>query len=147
MKLREPLVVAHPETGDIITMFKTEGGEDYGKIRVDQVELVVVKNFSRFSKKSAFITVSGEDALILQGILKEGEPYPIEGHIVVTESTTPSYEGQNPKTKGKDGAVILSNGRPVYRDTEFTTDFERKDILVISDENKVNTPSGGNAAE
>lgn len=144
------LVVSHPETGKIITRFVAEKGGEFGKIRVDQTTLVVQNGFSTFAKRSAFITVDGETADLLENMLIEGQPYPIPGKIVVTESTTPFYVGQKPKTKGKDGEVITSGGMPVYRNTEFVTDLSTEDTLVESDKVGIavtNTAIAGNAAE
>ena len=56
----------------------------------------------------------------------------IPGHIVVKESTTknPNRTNQLPKTQGKEGGVLLFNGLPIYRETEFTTDLSIEDELV-----------------
>lgn len=146
--LGQALVVAHPETGELITRFKNEAGASFGKIRLDQAELVISNGFSRFAKRSAFITVEGSTADVLAGMLVEGQPYPMAGKIVVTESTKPFYPGQEAKRKGKDGAIILSNGKPVYRDTEFTSDLNRGDVFIASDANPgMSTAQAGNAAE
>jgi hypothetical protein len=146
--LGQALVTAHPETGELITRFKNEAGASFGKIRLDQAELVISNGFSRFAKRSAFITVEGTTADILAGMLVEGQPYPMAGKIVVTESHKPFYPGQEPKRKGKDGEIILSNGQPVYRDTEFTSDMNRPDVFITSDSNPgMNTAHAGNAAE
>jgi hypothetical protein len=146
--LGQALVTAHPETGELITRFKNEAGASFGKIRLDQAELVISNGFSRFAKRSAFITVEGSTADVLAGMLVEGQPYPMQGKIVVTESTKPFYPGQEAKRKGKDGEIILSNGKPVYRDTEFTSDMNRADVYITSDANPgMNTAQAGNAAE
>lgn len=146
--LGQALVTAHPETGELITRFKNEAGASFGKIRLDQAELVISNGFSRFAKRSAFITVEGSTADVLAGMLVEGHPYPMAGKIVVTESHKPFYPGQEAKRKGKDGAIILSNGQPVYRDTEFTSDLNRADVFIASDSNTgMNTAQAGNAAE
>lgn len=145
--LGKAVVVAHPETGLLITRFKNEAGASFGKIRVDQAELQISNGFSRFAKRSAFITVEGSTADVLEGMLVEGQPYPMAGKIVVTESNRPFYPGQEAKRKGKDGAIILSNGSPVYRDTEFTGDVNRADLFLASDANPMGTAQAGNAAE
>lgn len=146
--LGQALVTAHPETGELITRFKNEKGESFGKIRLDSAELVISNGFSRFAKRSAFITVEGSTADILEGMLVEGKPYPMGGKIVLNESVSPFYPGQEPKRKGKDGEIILANGKPVYRNTEFTSDMNRNDVFVTSDSNfEMNTAQAGNAAE
>ncbi len=149
--LGKALVIAHPETGEIVTAFTAKGtGKKFGKIRVDAVTLEVNNGFSSFAKRSAFITVDEEtiDQMLEMNLIIEGQPYPVPGKIVVRESTKPFYAGQEPKTKGKGGAVILSGGMPVYRDTEFVTDLTIEDELIQSDKVGVaNTAFAGNAAE
>lgn len=56
----------------------------------------------------------------------------LDGKIVVKESTikNPFRANQEPKRKGKDGGVLLFNGLPIYRETEFTTDLSAQNVLV-----------------
>lgn len=129
----KPLVKAHPTTGAIMTYFESEKGETFGKVRVDQRSPVINNGFMSFANRSAFITLNEEDAQVMESILQEDNPYPIEGKVVVTESLEPFYEDQEPKTKGADGDVITHLGAPVYRDTQFVFDLEAKDTLLVSD--------------
>ena len=143
--LKKVLVVGHPDTGEVITMFMGKNGGNFGKIRVDQSTLVMNSGFARIANRSAFITVDEETAAVLSNMLVDGQPYPLEGQIVVNESTEPFYPGQKPKTKGAEGAVITNNGQPVYRDTEFTTDMTKRDVVLDSDssESVANTANAG----
>lgn len=56
----------------------------------------------------------------------------LDGKIVVKESTikNPFRANQEPKRKGKDGGILLFNGLPIYRETEFTTDLSAQNVLV-----------------
>lgn len=56
----------------------------------------------------------------------------LDGKIIVKESTTknPFRANQEPKRKGKDGGILLFNGQPIYRETEFTTDLNAQSVLV-----------------
>lgn len=56
----------------------------------------------------------------------------LDGKIIVKESTikNPFRANQEPKRKGKDGGVLLFNGLPIYRETEFTTDLSAQNVLV-----------------
>ena len=56
----------------------------------------------------------------------------LDGKIVVKESTikNPFRANQEPKRKGKDGGVLLFNGLPIYRETEFTTDLSAQNVLI-----------------
>lgn len=148
--LGKALVIAHPETGEIITRFTSKvGGKEFAKIRVDEMKLEVSNGFSTFAKRSAFITIDGEtaDAFEEMNLLIAGQPYPVPGRIVVRESTKPFYAGQKPKTKGKGGEVVTHDGMPVYRDTEFVTDLSIEDELITTDKVGVaNTAYAGNSA-
>lgn len=146
--LGKAVVVAHPETGKVITRFKAESGEEFGKIRVDQSKLEITNGFSRFANRSAFITVDAKTADLLEPMLADKEPYPMEGKVVVTESLRPFYPNQKPKTKGADGEVVTAGGKPVYRDTEFTSDLNRQDVFIAHDtaNSVMNTPNQGGIA-
>ena len=148
--LGKALVIAHPETGETITRFTSkDGGKEFAKIRVDSVTLEVNNGFSSFAKRSAFITIDGETADTFEemNLLVVGQPYPVEGKIIVRESLTPFYVGQKPKTKGKGGEIVTHNGHPVYRDTEFVTDLSIQDEFISTDKVGVaNTAIAGNIA-
>jgi hypothetical protein len=136
----QPIVKAHPVTGAIVTYFDNSKGETFGKIRVDQRAPVINNGFMSFANRSAFITLDEKTAKEMETILAEDKPYPIEGKVVVTESLTPFYEGQEPKRKGADGEVITHLGAPVYRDTNYVFDLEAKDTLLAGDREGVETP-------
>lgn len=131
----KPIVKAHPETGDIVTYFTSEAGDDYGRIRVDQTLPVIRNGFMRFANRTAFITLEKEQAEMFESMLSADKPYPFEGRVRVVESTTPFYEGQEPKTRGEDGDVITHGGLPIYRDTQFVmaNDPDYDDVLLASD--------------
>lgn len=63
--------------------------------------------------------------------------YELKGKIVVLEQTIPFYDGQIAKLAGANGEVLYSvqNGKklPIYRQTEFTMDMSREDMLVKHD--------------
>lgn len=136
----QPIVKAHPVTGAIVTYFDNSKGETFGKIRVDQRAPVINNGFMSFANRSAFITLDESTAKEMESILVEDAPYPIPGKVVVTESLTPFYEGQEPKRKGADGEVITHLGAPVYRDTNYVFDLEAKDTLLVGDRDGVETP-------
>lgn len=133
----QPLVKAHPVTGKIVTYFENAKGETFGKVRVDQRAPVINNGFMSFANRSAFITYDESTAKEMESILVEDKPYPIAGKVVVTESTEPFFEGQEPKRKGADGEIITHLGAPVYRDTNYVFDLEAKDILLVGDRDGV----------
>lgn len=134
----KPHLVAHPDTGEVVTMREGKDGKNYGKVRVDQITTVIHNNMERDVKRSAFITLP-EDVLarrMAQGTLEAGMEYKVAGRsgkLKVIESVTPFFEAQTPKTKGADGETITSGGLPVYRETVFTLDLEELDVLLPSD--------------
>jgi hypothetical protein len=133
----KPMVKAHPKTGAIVTYFENSKGETFGKIRVDQRAATINNGFMSFTNRSAFITLNEEDAKAMETIVIVDTPYPIEGKVVITESTDPFYEGQTPKTKGVGGAIITHLGAPVYRNTNYVFDLNAKDTLLVSDRDGV----------
>ena len=143
----QPIVKAHPVTGAIVTYFDNAKGETFGKIRVDQRSPVINNGFMSFANRSAFITLDESTAKEMESILGEDKPYPIAGKVVVTESLTPFYEGQEPKRKGAEGEVITHLGAPVYRDTNYVFDLDAKDTLLAGDRDGVETPTEAKAED
>jgi len=136
----QPIVKAHPVTGAIVTYFDNSKGETFGKIRIDQRAPVINNGFMSFANRSAFITLDESTAKEMETILEEDKAYPIPGKVVVTESLTPFYEGQEPKRKGAEGEVINHLGASVYRDTNYVFDLDAKDTLLAGDRDGVETP-------
>jgi len=136
----QPIVKAHPVTGAIVTYFDNSKGETFGKIRIDQRAPVINNGFMSFANRSAFITLDESTAKEMETILEEDKAYPIPGKVVVTESLTPFYEGQEPKRKGAEGEVITHLGASVYRDTNYVFDLDAKDTLLAGDRDGVETP-------
>ena len=130
---RQPIVKAHPVTGEIITYFENSKGETFGKIRVDQRCPGINRGFMSFANRSAFITYDEDTAKEMETILEEDKAYPIAGKVLVTESTEPFYSEQEPKRKGTDGDIITHGGAPVYREINYVFDLEAKDTLLASD--------------
>ena len=142
---KEPIVKAHPVTGTIITYFENSEGEIFGKVRVDQRMPVINNGFMSFANRSAFITYDEETAKEMESVLQEDKAFPIQGKVVVTESTEQFYEGQTPKTKGADGDIITHLGAPVYRETNYVFDIDAQDILLASDRDNVSVTAKAEA--
>jgi hypothetical protein len=134
MNLNTQKVVAHPETGQVITLFNkmSATGEEkiYGRVRIDETTLVLNDGFIRPQRRTAFVTLDEAAMQILTPYIKEGNPYPMEGKVVVKESLKPHYEGQTPKINPTTEDYVLCDGQYVYRTTEFTTNLEAKDELI-----------------
>lgn len=137
--LNQAVVVAHPETGALVSYKTGEKGE-FGTIRVDCKSLSISNGFQRINTRSAFIRMEADQARAIESLLADGQPYPLEGKIVVRESTTPFYDGQEPKMNPETQKVITSGGAPVYRETDFVTTDEQ-DVLIASDKVEAGVPA------
>jgi len=126
-------VVAHPETGLIITpSTKTEG---FGTIRVDSINRSMEGGFLNVSRRTAFIRGRMED---LEGLgLKAGQA--LQGRIQKKESFNPFYEGQTSKQYPEGaivngvavgGQAVLTNGRETYLQYEYTANPDAHDVWV-----------------
>lgn len=110
---------------------------DYGYIRVESVEETISGGWLRTQKRSALINGLFADLERMAQNLQIGKEMP--GKIVVKESLTPFYEGQQPKrtNSNADGVVLFKvvNGveKPIYRTTEYTSDMTVEDVLIEHD--------------
>jgi len=124
------IVTANPANGQVFTStgVSEKDGKEYGFIRVESSEVDFSGPVATVKKRSALKAMSKE-AFDTSGIVVGLE---ISGHIVVKESTTknPNRTNQEPKRQGKDGGILLYNGLPIYRETEFTTDLSVADELI-----------------
>lgn len=66
----------------------------------------------------------------------------IDGKIIISETLSPAYEGQNPKRAGKDGDIIKHNGQTVYRETLYRANLAAQDIILTSDKVSVRSEVG-----
>lgn len=105
---------------------------EYGYVRVEQLRV-----FS--NPKTNFIESKIITALIhgkIQDLKIAGFSYPgqeLEGKIIIEESLTP-FDKKNPdrdiKKAGETGVVCLCDGKPIYRRTRFSYNFDSKDEFV-----------------
>ena len=124
------VVIANKTTGQVFnsTGISAKDGKEYGWYTVQSttvdrsgaLDRVVVLTALRSTSKEAF----DASPLVAGEIL--------DGKILVKESVTknPFRANQEPKRAGKDGGVLLFNGLPIYRETEFTTDLSAQNVLV-----------------
>lgn len=124
------VIVTATAAGQVFTSngVSEKDGKEYGYIRVESKEVDFSGPVATVKTRSALKAMSRE-AFDASGIVAGLE---IPGHIVVKESTTknPNRTNQLPKTQGKDGGVLLLNGLPIYRETEFTTDLSVSDEMI-----------------
>ncbi len=133
------LVHAHKDTGALVTMKtitnKSTGEErQVGTIMVKQSSVTGLSQIGRVSNRVAFITLEKEVVDLLQPMLSDGAPFPVDGKIVIQETTTPYIKAngttQSPKTNPSTGAVMTYNGQPVYRNSFFTEDLNAQDVYL-----------------
>lgn len=130
-------VTINPTTNLVVNPTKNA---EYSYIRVEELAISMENGFAREEKRSAII--NGKTELLDKLGYVNGQI--LVGKIVAKESLTPFAPGQEPKKAGKDGAVITSNGQPVYRQTYFTSDMDAKDELIAFD--KVSATASAPAA-
>lgn len=120
-------VVAHPDTGNVITEGKTKG---YGSIRVDQEFTSLEGGFANISRRTAFI--NGKLETLKQLGFEDGQSIP--GNILISEKTEPFYDGQTPKINPEtDETIMDAFGNAVYREYKYTSDLSASDgPLVLS---------------
>ena len=116
-------VTLHPETG--VAVNPTSNPDIY-RLRVEQTTNTFNGGFVRAEKRSALINGPKE---VLEGLAKQKV---LQGKIVVEESTTEFWAGQDPKINPTTSEVVMHNGQPVYRRTTFTQDVNAQDVLVQS---------------
>ena len=123
-------VVLQPDKTDLINLFPlSSDGVQRGSIMVESSEIHINNGFATESKRVAFI--NGDINVLGKLGLKVGSL--LEGKIIVAESTTPYFEGQQPKINPSTKAVINHGGLPVYRKSTFVTDLNAVDVLLTSD--------------
>jgi len=123
-------VTANPNTGLVFTStgVSAKDGKEYGFIRLESKSVDFSGAVASVRILSALKTISKE-AFDASGLMQGQE---IDGQIIIKESTikNPFRANQEPKRQGKDGGILLSNGLPIYRETEFTTDMSVANVLV-----------------
>lgn len=124
------VVIANKNSGLVFnsTGISAKDGKEYGWYTVQST---VVDRSGSIDKVTVLTALRSTSAEAFNAApLAAGEI--IDGKIVVKESTTknPFRANQEPKRKGKDGGILLFNGQPIYRETEFTTDLNAQNVLV-----------------
>jgi hypothetical protein len=124
------VVIANKTTGLVFnsTGISAKDGKEYGWYTVQSTFVDRSGAMDKVTVLSALRSTSAE--AFNAAPLVAGEI--LDGKIIVKESTTknPFRANQEPKRKGKDGGILLFNGQPIYRETEFTTDLNAQNVLV-----------------
>jgi hypothetical protein len=113
-------------------------GNELGSIRLEQNSRNLNGSYLNTRKRVAFIGGPIEDLKNLLGVnkLKEGSELP--GKIVIKESLSPMWEGQNWKINPQSGEEIgvMVNGKlqNVYMKMIYTEDMTDKDSLIRTED-------------
>ena len=134
------LKVFKPKDADSIIL--TSKNPEYSSILVGCDTLGISNGFLTRDKRRAFYTgkiIDVED-LVKEFNLKEGSDFPVEGKIIILESTSPFYEGQEPKKNPSNGEEITFEGALIYRQQVLVDINDPKDdVKLESDSSKVNS--------
>lgn len=120
-------IVAHPETGDIVT--QNPNKPEYGSVRVDQEVKTFTNGYLNKTKRVAFIGGRMEDLTEMN--FREGQELP--GKIIVEERLEPFYPGQSPKINPETEEVLTQGGNPIYRNSFYTEDLTAFDMPLSHD--------------
>lgn len=110
---------------------------EYGYIRVESATVQMNNGWLNSVTRSALIKGKTADLKKYAENLSIGTELP--GKIVVKESLTPFYEGQQPKRNGNsaDSVVLFKRvdgvEKPIYRTTEYTMDMTVQDEMISHD--------------
>ena len=109
---------------------------DYGYIRVESTGEVTFGTGGWLNSATRTALIKGKTSDLKTFIQKNNVTlgYEMPGKIVIMEQTTPFYEGQQPKINPSTSEVlyVTVNGvkSPIYRQTEFTQDMSREDVML-----------------
>lgn len=148
-KNQKAIVVAHKETGSVITMREitdSRNGEkrEVGTVMVQSKTLSGLGTMARVATRTAFITLEADAIEFLGDSLVAGKPFPIDGKIVIQETLEPyvkkNGDTQEPKINPSSDEVITHMGAPVYRNMVFTENLDAQDVFLESDKDSVEAP-------
>lgn len=108
---------------------------DYGYIRVESSEGVQFAEGGWINNRVKSTLIKGRVVDLETWVKKTGIKVGslLSGKIVIRESLTPFFDGQEPKRAGQDGEILHKDGQPIYRNTEFTLQFDKQDELITHD--------------
>ena len=136
------LVVSKFKDGSIVR--PSETNPEIGSIQIKDTSIKLgVNGFVQKNNRSAFIRGNIKDLTALN--LKDGQDLSsVFGNkkMVVKESTTPFYPGQNPKINPQTSDLIKSKGACIYSETIIVDEHsEEVDILLVADKVEINVKS------
>lgn len=151
--MRTPVIVTKPENfnnssphPEFPFLGVNKNNPDYGYIMLTSERPVVVNGWARIERRVGRITNSVEQLVNLIKLtkLREGDDFSTKVSpvmLIVKESTTPFYEGQDPKINPTTGEIKTHKGQDIYRAT-FVEQYnaELSDTLLEMDVVEANAP-------
>lgn len=123
-------VIAHPETGAVITASKSN--PEIGSIRVESTQDVFNPNTGFFNEEKRTAFIPGKIADLAKLNWEAGQTVP--GKILRLESFDPFYPEQDmkryPENHVNAGEPVLTEGRPTYLRFIFTPNLALQDRWV-----------------
>lgn len=114
----------------------SKDGKTYGFYIVESNHTSMEGGFIRTTRRTATLTV---DVAQNPGWTAG---FPLSGKIVIEESHTPFYEGQEVKINPTTKEAVLVNGKPVYRQSRYTENVNAQDVLLVNSvANTTTTPA------
>lgn len=129
-------IVTTPKNSDKIVIM-SKSGNSAAIMLTSETNTVNDQGFLQVEKRVGLFKGKVEDINKIASTLKAGDNFsekvlPVK--LIVKESTTPFYEGQEPKINPETGAVIQHNEQNVYRQTFVVAETSTEvDAKLISD--------------
>ncbi len=128
------VVTCRNESSELIGI--SPNNSDYGFIRIESTDSAQIGagGWINTNKRSTLIKgrISDLTQWVKTNSIKIGSEF--TGKIIIKEQAgVPFYEDQQPKRAGADGEVLHKDGMPIFRQTEFTLNFDEQDVLVKHD--------------
>ena len=117
--INQPVIVTANKEGHIIN---ETSNPDWYRFRVEQAFPTMSGGILSMRKRSALISINEKEIDVIEPMLVAGKPYFMQGKIVVTEQTVPFWENQSPKINPQTNEILLFDGQPIFRNTEFVPD-------------------------
>jgi hypothetical protein len=124
-------ITVNPSNGQVFTANESLGkdGKVYGFIRLEQQFVDMTSSVAAVKVRSALKSISQEAYEKAKNFLTPGME--LEGNIIVVESLVKEPGSQVKRAgNGENAPVLVSNGMPIYRRTEYETSTDVADTLI-----------------
>ena len=118
---------------------KSKNNAEYGSLSFSSVDLTISGGFVNKTPRTAFLGGSIEDLQETVKVMNLTPGKDLENHeIVIKESVTPFYEGQDPKLGKSKGSeefdrIMTHGGAPIYRKYFLVAEGSDTDTMLTND--------------